>query len=174
MSTCELGMKPVPVSVIWNGGAVSVAEEGFRLVKVGVGLTVKKASATETPPPGTGVPTVTTEGRPKGALATATSLSRTVMRSVLPSTNWVARGVPFQNASELCTKLSPLRVITRPVVPAVAWLGESANSAGAGFCGPPGGAGANDATAAFGASTPRMQESTPPQSPDQPANTEPG
>jgi hypothetical protein len=87
-----------------------------------------KGTATDVPPPGAGVTTVTA-----AVPAAAISLAEMLAWSWVALTNVVVRAAPFQRTPDEGTKLFPVTVKVNAVPPAAALLGVSALSAGVGL-----------------------------------------
>ena len=104
--TTESATKPLPVTVSVNAAAPGVRDVGLMLVITGAGasLTVK-VRATEAPPPGVGLKTVT------GTVpADAMSVVCTVAFNWVEETRVVERPVPFHCTTELELKPVPFMV----------------------------------------------------------------
>src|SRR2546425_5894288 len=111
----------VPVAMLPDG-ASRVGAPG------GVLLSMVNTSALEVPPPGVGENTVT-DAVPAGARSAAVPAA--VSRVAL--TNVVVRAAPFQRTLEPLTKLLPFTVSVRAAPPAVALVGDTDVSVGAGL-----------------------------------------
>jgi hypothetical protein len=112
-------MKFVPVTVSEKPAPPARAEDGLRLVTVGTGfgggLTIKKGSEFESPPPGVGLKTVTL-----AVPAVAMSAARIEAVSRVEETYVVVRSAPFHLTTEPETKFVPLTVRVKADPPAVA------------------------------------------------------
>jgi len=85
---------------------------------VGIGLSIVKLSAPETPPPGAGVETVTIAIPPVAVSAAVTAACKLVVE-----TNVVVRAVPFHCTVDEDTKLLPVTVSVNAAPPAMDELG---------------------------------------------------
>src|SRR5262249_53297239 len=151
--TTELLTKPVPFTVSVNAALPATTMPGESDVIVGAGFVwlIVNVAATEVPPPGAGLNTVT-EAEP----AAARSLAAIEAWSLVVLTNVVVRAAPFQLTTELVTKPVPFTASVNAALPATTTLGESDVTAGTGLFTaklaaaevPPPGAGLNTVTAA--------------------------
>src|SRR5580658_7537221 len=118
--TMALGAKPVPVMVVRVAceGTINVA--GAIPVMTGGGWRMVKVAAAETPPPGTGLATVTfTEP------ALARSAAVNAMVSWVALCTVVGRGSPANEAIELCRNPAPVTTTLSAPLPAMTDAGES-------------------------------------------------
>jgi hypothetical protein len=147
--------KLVPVTVSVNAGLPAIAEVCDNNVTVGTGLLIVKVIAADVPPPGSGLKTV------MGTVPEfAMSAAGTVAVNEVALLNVVASAAPFQSATELATKLVPVRVSANVAVPPIAEVCESDASVGTGLLivkviapdVPPPGAGSETVTEAVPAS----------------------
>jgi hypothetical protein len=130
--TTEVLSNPVPITVIVKPCLPTDALLGDRKLKetvVAVPDTVN-GQAFDSPPPGTGVNTVTS-----GELTTEISDAEIVVWIFRSLTNVVARSAPFQRMTETGRNPLPTTSSVNPVPPAVALLGESEVMPGRGFVG---------------------------------------
>src|SRR5919108_337093 len=143
------GTKPLPVAVSVKAAPPAVALVGDTDVSVGMGLLIENVCAAETPPPGTGVTTVT-------LAVPAAAMSAAVMAAVswVALTTVVVREAPFHCTVLPGTKPVPVAVSVKAPPPAVALVGDTDVSVGTGLltenvCAaevPPPGAGVNTVT----------------------------
>src|ERR1700688_135833 len=103
--TVEEAMKFVPLTVSKKAASPANAALGPSDSVVGIGLSIVKLSAPETPPPGAGVETVTIAIPPVAVSAAVTAACKLVVE-----TNVVVRAVPFHCTVDEDTKLLPVTV----------------------------------------------------------------
>ena len=125
---------PVPFTVSVNAAPPAVAEDGFRLERVGTGLLgglMVKVSALDVPPPGELVKTVT-EAEP----ALAISLAEMLAVSCVLDTKVVVRSAPFQRTVDApFTNPVPFTVSVNAAPPAVVEDGFKLVRVGTGLLG---------------------------------------
>jgi hypothetical protein len=119
---------PVPLTVSVKAAPPSTAVEGESVVIVGRGFVTEKVAATDVPPPGVGLATVTLY-----VAAVARSAIVTGIVNWLEFTNVVVLAVPLKLATELETKLDPLIVRVNAAPPTRALEGESVAITGRGL-----------------------------------------
>jgi hypothetical protein len=120
--------KLVPVTVRVKAALPAIAEVCDNVPTVGTGLLIVKVIAADTPPPGSGLATVT------GTVPEfAMSAAGTVAVNEVALLNVVAISVPFQSTPELATKFVPVRVSVKAAVPPIAEVCESDVSVGTGL-----------------------------------------
>ena len=121
--------KPVPVPVNVNAAPPTVEEAGAIEVSAGAetGLMVNDR-VPDVPPPGAGLVTVT-------VAVPAVAISAAVMAAVscVALTNVVVLAAPLNFTTDVDTKPVPLTVSVKAAPPAVALVGESEVSVGAGL-----------------------------------------
>jgi hypothetical protein len=156
-STVAPETKFVPSTVSVNAAPPAVALLGVSAVIVGAdaaGAVIVNGRATDSPPPGLGVNTVT-EAVPAAVISPAP----TVACSWEPPTYVVARSAPLHLTTELVTKPLPVTVRVKAGLPAATLLGVKVVTAGTGGTGaivndraaadsPPPGLGVNTVTEA--------------------------
>jgi len=126
--TLEEAMKFVPVTVSTKPASPAKTALGPSDATVGVGLSIVKLNALETPPPGAGVETVTIAIPPADRSAAVIAACKLVLE-----TNVVVRAVPFHCTVEEAMKFVPVTVSTKPTPPASAALGPSDTTVGVGL-----------------------------------------
>jgi hypothetical protein len=120
--------KFVPVTHNVKAAPPAVMLEGESEVAVGARLLMAKVNPLEVPPPGKGFTTVTVAVPP-----VAMSLAKIAAVNCVLLTKVVVRGLPFHCTTELETKLVPVTVSVNAAPPAVALVGESEVTVGAGL-----------------------------------------
>jgi hypothetical protein len=126
--TTELETKPVPLTVSGKAAPPATMPVGLSEVIVGAGLLTVKLAAVEVPPPGAGFVTVT------GTIpAVAMSPAGMDAVSCVALTNVVVAATPLKLTAAPLTKPEPVTVRVKPVLPAVALLGESVVMTGGGL-----------------------------------------
>src|ERR1043166_6676306 len=126
--TTELGTKPAPVTVSVKALPPVTAPLGASAPSAGAGLLMVNVTAPAVPPPGAGENTVT-----EAVPALAMSVAVMAVVSCVALTKVVARALPFHCTTEAATKPVPVTVSVKALPPAVAPLGPSAPSVGAGL-----------------------------------------
>jgi hypothetical protein len=122
-------MKLVPVTVIFEAAEPAEKLAGASCVIDGTGLFTANDAATEVPPPGAGLTTVTARG-----LAVAWSATVSWKVSCVALTNVVARADPPTCATEPDTKLLPVTVTVAAVLePTISVAGFSVIDPGTGL-----------------------------------------
>src|SRR5206468_2779116 len=126
--TCEAATKFVPVTVSVKAGPPAVALLGASVDSVGAGALTVNVRATDVPPPGAGVTTVT-----EAVPGAARSAAEMAAANWVLLTNVVVRAAPFQRTVEAGTKPLPVTVNVNAAPPTVALLGASVVSTGVGL-----------------------------------------
>src|SRR5689334_17169731 len=124
----EAPMKFVPVTVSVNAGLPAATVLGEMELSVGAGLLMVNVWATEVPPPGAGLKTVTC-----AVPAVATSAAVTCAVNCVLLVYVVGRALPFHWTTEALMKFVPFTVSVSVPLPATTLVGARELTVGTGF-----------------------------------------